>query len=579
MNMPPVTATSLTDPLYYLRNAQQVIRLCLSQYHDLLNAQENQQLAQLLQLDTPAQALLMRLVMRKGALFRTDKLSYPEVPDLAQALAQLSALGFIDLEPLLHLNELCQVAKREECLQLARLRLKQTSFAASSRKGDLVTALLAHSRNLGEQSGPLTAATSADEQKSLIAWWPVAPFSLIQLTAAPLFDRLRLMFFGNLHQDWSEFVLTELGLQQFEVLPLSVDSRPFQAREEVDLYLALQQLSDRAAAGEAIANIQPLLPQPINCEWLEYRRTKVLYQLGREAERQQAPTLALALYRQSQHREAQLRTLRLLEKQCQPAQVFAHTSTALTIIRQPEALMTVERIRQRSAKKAGIAYTPPASLSVPSHSQILEKPNYHQTPAKPSRGRVEAAVIDHLSDAGRQLFHVENRLFNGLFALLFWPALFAPIRGAFFNPFQSGPADLYRPGFIDSRAQWLAEGFAQLESGEYKAVIVERYRQKQGLSCRFMHWSSVTLALIEQALAVIPAAHLKAVFDYLLLDLRHHSKGMPDLIELDLNQQSYRLLEVKGPGDKLQDHQRLWIQTMLRQGLPVSVYQVSWAAS
>ena len=30
-----------------------------------------------------------------------------------------------------------------------------------------------------------------------------------------LCDRLRLMFFGNLRQDWAEFVLTELGLQRF----------------------------------------------------------------------------------------------------------------------------------------------------------------------------------------------------------------------------------------------------------------------------------------------------------------------------------------------------------------------------
>lgn len=571
MTMPPVTATSLSDPLYYLRNAQQVIRLCLSQYHDLLKPEENLQLSLLLQLDTPAQALLIRLVMRKGALFRTDKLSYPEVPNLAAALSQLSALGLLDLEPQLRLSELCHLAKREECLQLARLTLPETNFAASSRKGDLVTALLAHSHALPEQ-------ISEEEQKPLTDWWPAAPFSVLQLSAAALFDRLRLMFFGNLHQDWSEFVLTELGLQQFEVLPLSVDSRPFQARAEVDLYLTLQQLTDRVAAGEPIANIQPLLPEPIRCEWLEYRRTKVLYQLGREAERQLEPTQALALYSQSQHREAQLRTLRLLEKQCPPAHVFAHTTAALSLIRQPEALITVERIRQRSAKKAGIVYTPPLTLDVPNHNEILEKPTYHQTPAKPSRGRVEAAVIEHLSGEGKALFHVENRLFNGLFALLFWPALFAPIRGAFFNPFQSGPADLYRPGFIDSRAPWLAEGFAQLATDEYKAVIMDRYRQKQGISCSFMHWPSLTLPLIEQALAVIPAAHLKAVFDYLLLDLRHHRKGMPDLIELDLHQQNYRLLEVKGPGDRLQDHQRLWIQTMLQQGLPVSVYQVSWQA-
>ncbi|ART83175.1 VRR-NUC domain-containing protein [Oceanisphaera profunda] len=554
MNMPLVTATSLADPLYYLRNAQQVIELCLSQYSDLLTPGETQQLQQLLQLDTPAQALLVRLVMRKGTLFRTDKLSYTEVPDLSAALRLLSALGLVSLEPELLLSELCHLAKREECVALARLTTSETLFAASSRKGDLVSALL-------EQA-------TTDDLKTLAAWWPDAPFTVIQLSCASLFDRLRLMFFGNLRQDWSEFVLTELGLQQFEAMPLNSDSKPFQARAEVDLYLALQQLQSRVFNGEPIANIRPLLPAPVACEWIEYRRHKVLYQFGREAERQQDLSLALDLYQQSKHREAQVRTLRLLEKQLSPAEVFTYTTQALINITQPEARVTIERIRQRSAKKAGIIYTPPISLNVPSDSEILERP---------TQGRVEAAVIAHLTSDTRQVFHVENRLFNGLFALLFWPALFAPIRGAFFNPFQAGPADLYRPDFIDSRAQWLNEGFAQLKSGEYKEVIKARYQQKYGISCAFMHWPSLSYELIEMALTVIPTAHLTAVFNYLLLDLRHHRKGMPDLLELDLANQSYRLIEVKGPGDRLQDHQRLWIQTMLAQGLPVSVMQVSWS--
>ena len=249
MKMPAVTATSLADPLYYLRNAQQVIALCLGQYADLLTTGETQQLQHLLQLDTAAQALLMRLVMRKGTLFRTDKLSYTEVPDLAAALKQLNAAGLISRAPKLLLNELCHVAKREECLQLARLTLTEVSFVASSRKGDLVNALL-------EQA-------IADELKPQTAWWPEAPFKIIELSCATLFDRLRLMFFGNLHQDWSEFVLTELGLQQFEPVALTFDSRPFHTRAEVDVYLTLQQLQSRVHEGEAIAHIQPLLPAPV----------------------------------------------------------------------------------------------------------------------------------------------------------------------------------------------------------------------------------------------------------------------------------------------------------------------------
>ncbi|BBI59120.1 hypothetical protein HSBAA_04260 [Vreelandella sulfidaeris] len=63
-------------------------------------------------------------------------------------------------------------------------------------------------------------------------------------------DRLRLMFFGNLRQDWAEFVLTALGLQRFETVPFTLQSRAFQARHEVDAYLALHRLRERLDTGE-----------------------------------------------------------------------------------------------------------------------------------------------------------------------------------------------------------------------------------------------------------------------------------------------------------------------------------------
>lgn len=51
MKIDTLTSTSLDDPLYYLRNAEQVIRLCLNQHADLLLAGEVDALERLLSLD------------------------------------------------------------------------------------------------------------------------------------------------------------------------------------------------------------------------------------------------------------------------------------------------------------------------------------------------------------------------------------------------------------------------------------------------------------------------------------------------------------------------------------------------
>ncbi|WP_225307413.1 VRR-NUC domain-containing protein [Nitrincola iocasae] len=551
MDLTSLSPTSLDDPLYYLRNAQQVVQLCLKQYADLLLPDEIQQLEQLLLLDESAQALLIRMVMRKGVLFRKDNLNYHEVPDLEAALQQLRMAELVDDQPELSLQALCDLCRREECLLLARYRLPERSLTASRRKSDLVAMLL-------EQN--------ADQQK-LHSWWPEPPFELVELSCNPLFDRLRLMFFGNLYQSWSEFVLTELGLQQFEPVSFTPESRPFQRRGEVDLYLQLQQLRERVEAGEDIEALCQSLPEPIDCDWIHYRYQKVLFQLGHEAERRQQIELALRLYQQSQHREAHLRTLRVLEKRELAEQVFALATQAHEQIRQPEIRVGLRRIQQRCARKAGLDFSPPESIKVPVHSLTLPKPEYI---------RVESAVIEFLSDADTQLFHVENHLFTGLFALLFWPALYAPLRGAFFNPFQSGPADLFRPDFSEGRTELIASAFEQLSTGAYRDTILQRLEQKQGISCSLIYWPSLQPELVETALALIPAMHLEAIFRHLLLDLRHHRRGLPDLIELNRATGCYRLIEVKGPGDRLQDHQRLWMQAMLEHDIPVSVLHVRW---
>ncbi len=551
MTTPPITPASLDDPFYYLHNMQQVVRFCLARYRDLWLADEREQLHGWLALSEPAQGLLVRLIMRKGGLFRPDKLVYAEIPDLEQAITELSEAGFVELNPSLTLSELCALARREECVQLAGHRLPEQAFTASARKRDLESALL-----------------SEPEQHSqpLAGWWPNAPFTVIRLACNELFDRLRLMFFGNLHQDWSEFVLTELGLQQFEPVPLSAASRPFQHRADVDCTLALYRLGEQIET-EPVAGLYHALPSAVNCEWIEYRRHKLLFQLGRQAERQGDTALALELYQQSRHRDARVRALRLREKNDAPEVVVNLAQQALAEIAQPEARLNLTRILQRSARKAGL--TLPAAPTAPVPVSRITLP-------RPTEVRVEAAVMVHFAHGQTRLFHVENRLFNGLFALLFWPALFAPVRGAFFNPFQAGPADLYRPGFAEARCEQIEAGFATLARGDYRRLILERHRQKQGIRCDFVHWPSLPVELVEQALAVIPAAHLAAVFRHLLLDLRHHRRGMPDLLELNTQTGHYRLIEVKGPGDRLQDHQRLWIEAMGEHGLPVSVCEVRW---
>ncbi len=539
----------LNDPLYYLRNAFTLIDWVCQRHADLLDTHEWLQLERFRSVSEPAQALLVRMVMRRGDHFRSDQLSYDELPKVSELLTVLADAELVELDPELNSHEISALLRKPELLSLCQSIWQEDPPARPARKQDLQARLI---------------ETVADS-RPFSHWLPDADFEVVRLKIGPLMDRLRLMFFGNLYQDWSEFVITELGHQRYELVPFEQASRAFQTRDEVDAYLHLAQLQQQLEADANLPELIAQLPTDSPNEWLEHRRRKLAFAIGQAVEKSGETELARGLYGQNPYPEAQLRHLRLMELWDAPMQTFQQAQQLLTQTRRPEARIRIQRILYRSGKKCGQDVAQNKRKMLPEQTLSLA----------PEDGlRVEALVIKSLESQGFQATHVENSLFNGLFALLFWPAIYAPVSGAFFHPFQSGPADLYHPDFFLRREKQVNEQLAFLYDQRYRQVILERYQQKQGTSCSLINWSILTMPLVEQALTMIPAHHLEAIFHYLMLDLRQHRRGMPDLICFDSKRKTYQLIEVKGPGDRLQDHQRLWLEFFMDTGIPATLCQV-----
>jgi hypothetical protein len=189
---------------------------------------------------------------------------------------------------------------------------------------------------------------------------------------------------------------------------------------------------------------------------------------------------------------------------------------------------------------------------------------------------VERAVCAYFTQADAPVFYVENTLLNSLFGLLCWPAIFAALPGAFFHPFHHGPADLSSPDFHQRRAALFADCLSQLESGCYRQTIIDTFRAKQGIQSPFVFWQILDEALLTMALDCIPAAHLRKCFERILLDVPANRSGFPDLIQFWPQEQRYRMIEVKGPGDRLQDNQLRWLQYFTAHQMPVVVCYVRW---
>ncbi|MFI7866548.1 VRR-NUC domain-containing protein [Ectopseudomonas khazarica] len=533
--------------LYYLANFRKALDWLDTHHRDLMDAAELAFVANFLQLPLPSQALLVRLVMRKGVHFRASKLRYAEIGDIATAAGALLASGWLIEHAALTFDELGALLLKDELT---------THFADDLPGGNLKKSeLLEHLRALHT------------EPRSLADWCPRLDERLLSLAIGPLCDRLRLMFFGNLTQDWSEFVLADLGIFRYEQVPITPGSRGFRSRQDVDDYLHLRLCREAFEAGVTVPEVLQQLGDFASASaHINERHQRLLLQLAQHLERAGELDSALTLYRDTRALGSRQRQIRVLERLGQDTEALALVEQVLEAPLNAEEAQLAERARTRLRKRLGLPAAPKAAKLVEDRLDLR----------LPRAASVELAVAAHLAAPDAPVHYVENTLICGLFGLLCWEAIFAPLPGAFFHPFHAGPVDLHRADFHTRRSELFAACLARLDDGSYRDAMRRTHAEKFGIQSPFVFWELLDAERLEQALACLPPAHLGAWFRRLLADIRENRAGMPDLIQFWPREGRYRMIEVKGPGDRLQDNQKRWLAFCAEHGMPVSVCYVEW---
>ncbi len=323
------------DPsLYYLTNFHRALDWIDERYADLLDAEEARFIADFRALPLPSRALLVRLVMRKGPHFRASKLSYAEIGDIPEAAAPLLELGWLSDDYPLALDELLPLLLKDELLARFRDDLPRGSL----KKAELYEHLHAYH----EQVQPFDS------------WYPDLD-RLYTLMATPLCDRLRLLFFGNLQQDWSEFVLADLGIFRYETVPFTPDSRAFRRRDELEAYIHLWNGAVRFDAGESIAELLVELGEfRSDNAYLQARHARLLYRMAYQLEREGELDAALALYQRTTAGGSRQRQIRVLERLQRFDEAHALAQAALTAPESDGELQLVERALTRLVRQLGL---------------------------------------------------------------------------------------------------------------------------------------------------------------------------------------------------------------------------------
>lgn len=580
----------LLPTYYYHENFLKLVQHVNTLYRDLLTMAELNFIDTFLSLPDNAQQLYVRLLCRKGDIFRFEKLNYPEIPEIVSAAAALiqARFGWWLDDDSNHQFAKPEILQRFTKPELLSLSLQCVPDAAQAK-------LQRYNRE-------------ELEQYCVDNWLPLKSallsHRLFAIAGEQCFQTLRLLYFGNLHQDFTDFVLRDLGVHRYERYRISPDCRGFRSRQQLDAYLDyyhLQQMFEQLKAfdTEALLNLDrslknllsqsQVLADPRLERKLDHRRVEV----ARQLERINQPDQALMIYVECKVEPARERRCRILFKTkrfCDCVQLccdiwldcYSETERQFVLTFVPRLIKQLKTSKgQPSANLRQLLAT---CESIQQHHIVLRE--YRLTASREGiwdEQGVEAAALHTLTEfktsqgcPGYGLY-VENSLVLSVFGLFFWPVIFAQVQGAFFHDFQYRPDDLYDVDFLQRRLVFFEEKQKTIknENGktQFIAEINQRIDDKFGISNPFVFWGMMDdayLELLNRALIVIPMRHWRAMFDYIWRDIRAHRSGLPDLIWLS-DSGRYELVEVKGPGDSLQKNQLGWLEYFSQHNIPAAV--------
>jgi VRR-NUC domain-containing protein/Fanconi-associated nuclease 1-like protein/Fanconi anemia protein nuclease-like protein len=558
----PESVSAELTPHYYRDNFLLLCDTIERQYGDLLAPPERALLDNFRRLDFQAQCLYVRLVSRVGPWFRESKLAYPELDKLPGAIDSLLAGDMLELAAALTVDEIGRLFTRAE------LRAAFAPLLPGAPAGDKA-ALLAAIEELALAPQALLQALTAIDTSRIVAPRGVEWVELLQL-----------LFFGNRYQSLTEFVLSDLGITNYYPYRLDREHRLFPHRQALDEYLDCcacadnwYQLRDEGDREGLLMLAQEMLGLDIRFASSERRWYRLCNDLARDLERMDELGLAQQLYGASRLHPARERSARVLEAQgdwAGAAQLCEQILAAPWCEDERDAAGRIlARARRRiegGKMRRPREVFPQLKLELPQGSDRVE---------------VQAAlwISQQFPEQWRSVHYVENQLMNTLFGLAFWEQIFAPVPGAFHNPYQSVPADMYEAGFRLRRQPSLDQRLAQLRDADLRKELHDAYGRYGHYQCRWVSSRDISQQLVDEVSRLIPAAHLLAIWERMLFDPRENRRGFPDLIALGSEVGQYCMIEVKGPGDALQDSQKRWLRFFGHSGIPASVAWVTWLNS
>uniref|UniRef100_A0A803V5N8 Fanconi-associated nuclease n=1 Tax=Ficedula albicollis TaxID=59894 RepID=A0A803V5N8_FICAL len=193
---------------------------------------------------------------------------------------------------------------------------------------------------------------------------------------------------------------------------------------------------------------------------------------------------------------------------------------------------------------------------------------------------VEELALTHYRRNGfDQGIHGEGSTFITLYGILMWDIIFMDdIPDVFRTSYQTFPLDLYTDSFYENRRAVIEARLQQLHTASSETLaklVADVWTTQEGKAAALVNWGRfISLQQVQSLVSCLGGAFLSGVFRRFARDLRHCRGGLPDLLVWRSHSQRFKLVEVKGPHDRLSPKQVLWLSELHQLGAAVEVCHV-----
>lgn len=542
----PVRRRGQLPTHYYHAHFEELLAFVEARYQHILSAEQQALIDAFRALDLNARRLYVRLVNRKGRIFSTSRLRYPELGDLAPLLAGLRAAGWIEPASARHYFELLRFLTKSELNRVLAQQL--TGIGRSMKKADLV--------RLAEQHcAPGEFLDSLGTHRIFVQ------------RHADDIGFLLFLFFGRVQDGLSQFTMRDLGLVRVSATEDEYEPRFRERCEALETWYFAKRRHRLRGADEStidgLADEASAWPEPAHPASAA-ERDKFAAALGRALEKAGRSEEALRAYRRGESTESSERVVRLLLACGQRDEARAYLEQCIDEPQNDEQALMAEDLyaRKFDRKRTSVVTDELRAAPVITIDESLS-------------GSPERAAVEWFERHGARAWRTENRLWRSLFGLLFWEDLFGVRSNRTHSPFERLPATLLDGTFAGKNRAIVASRLHLLDDPaglrrELLATSTRYYGKANGVFRWRRDLLDPVFALIDHA---DPAA-VRTVLARMCRDYSDHRYGYPDLMVLE--DCAVRFVEIKTGGDQLRRNQLLRIGQLRDAGFDAGIVRIEW---